>query len=219
MESPAINSIRAVKRERSQMRVRMTLIFFIVLIAEVIAAYFTIYKNGQVMGDAVSRTANAYFVLFLEPAKLASIGFVWNPLPSLVQLLIVPFSVFWKPLATVGFAGAIATAFFAAANAALLFRYFRQAGLSVTTAILLVSLYVCNPFVFYYGFNGMSETFFYLHDRRHGEFRAVDRRQGNRTVGRRSSHAGCWLSDTVRGFRPDAGVRSGDADCDLPASR
>lgn len=156
-----VNSLQAKKRDRRALLAWQSFIFLFVLLAEIAGAYIVIYKGGAMMGDALSRTANAYYVLFLQPHKLASIGFVWNPLPSLVQLLILPFTRFWQPLASIGFAGFIATALFAGANSALLFRYFRQAGLNTGLSLLIVALYTFNPFVFYYGFNGMSEIFLF----------------------------------------------------------
>ena len=41
-------------------------------------------------GDAVSRSAHAYYVLFSREPSLAAIGFVWPPLPSLIQIPIIP---------------------------------------------------------------------------------------------------------------------------------
>ena len=36
-------------------------------------------------GDALSRTANAYYVLYSREPHLAAVGFAWPPLPSLLQ--------------------------------------------------------------------------------------------------------------------------------------
>lgn len=153
------------KREDSHLDVKYKLgawlIFGIVLIAELIGAYFLVYEQGIFMGDALSRTANAYYVLFLEPQKLASIGFVWNPLPSLLQLPILAFSSIWKPLASSGLAGSLLTAIFAALNAALLFSYLRKAKLGRFFSGLISLCFAFNPFVFFYGLNGMSETIFF----------------------------------------------------------
>lgn len=154
-------SIQTLKNEKRTLKTWKACIFLFVLTAEIIGAYWIVYKGGAMMNDAMARTANAYYVFFLEPHKLASIGFVWNPLPSLVQLLIIPFARFWQPLASSGFAGSIATALFASANASLLFGYFKRAGCKTALSLLFVALYAFNPFIFYYGLNGMSETFFF----------------------------------------------------------
>ena len=136
-------------------------VFIVVLLAELIAGYYIVFVGGYVMNDAIARTANAYYVLFLNPNKLASVGFVWNPLPSLLQLPILLFSDIWRPLATHGYSGSIINAFFAAINSVLLFRYFCYGGASVFFSLLIAFLYAFNPFYFYYGLNGMSETIFF----------------------------------------------------------
>ncbi len=136
-------------------------IIFIVLAAELIGAYIIVYQNGFVMQDAVSRTANAYYVLNLFPRKLASIGFVWNPLPSLLQLPVLTLAKYWKPLASSGFAGCIVTSVFAAVNAGAIFRYLKLSGISTLSSILITFLYAFHPFIFYYGLNGLSETMFF----------------------------------------------------------
>lgn len=136
-------------------------IFAVVLAAELIGAYIVVYKGGHIMNDALARTANAYYVLYILPSKLASIGFVWNPLPSLLQIPILVFAQFWRPLATHGLAGSILTAIFAGINAGLLFRYFRLCGTGVKLSLLIAALWAFNPFIFFYGLNGMSETIFF----------------------------------------------------------
>lgn len=136
-------------------------LFVVALVAEVIGAYIIIYQNGHAMPDAVSRTANAYYVLNIIPHKLASIGFVWNPLPSLLQLIILPFDNLWPPLATDAMAGSILTAIFAASNAALIYHYLRAFKTDRLVSIIIVVLYTANPFIFYYGCNGMSEIIFF----------------------------------------------------------
>lgn len=162
MESTSrTNILQAQRRQKRALRAWKALIFLVVLAAEIIGAYYIVYMRGAIMNDAIARTANAYYVLFLEPHKLASIGFVWNPLPSLVQLLIIPFARFWQPLASSGFAGCIASALFASWNASLLFGYFKRAGTKTALSLLFVALYAFNPFIFYYGLNGMSETYFF----------------------------------------------------------
>lgn len=136
-------------------------VFVAVLLAELVGAYIIVYKWGYVNSDAMARTANAYYVLYLLPNKLASLGFVWNPLTSFLQIPILLFAHVWRPLATAGLAGSIVTAVFAGINASCLFRYLCMRKCSIWVALLIVALYAFNPFIFLYGFNGMSETLFF----------------------------------------------------------
>ncbi len=140
----------------------MTLLLFLgVLSAEIAGAYILLYRNGYILSDAIARTANAYYVLYISPPKLASIGLVWNPLPSFMQLPFLLFARLWPPLATYGVAGGLVTAIFAAINVAYLFRCFKHYGTSTWLSLLFLLLLCLNPFWFYYGCNGMSEMPFY----------------------------------------------------------
>ena len=76
----------------------------------------------MIVGDALSRVANAYYVLYIEPPHLASIGFVWNPLPSFLELPFMFLYRFYKPIASSALAGVIITAAFTAGTAVLIYR-------------------------------------------------------------------------------------------------
>jgi hypothetical protein len=135
------------------------IIFFVVLVCELGAGYY-FHINGYFMGDAVSRVANAFYVLYIQPAHLAAIGFVWNPLPSLLELPFMPLVQIYKPLATAALAGVIVTSLFAAGTAFLIYKNCRHFNIPNWAAFTIVSLFAFNPFIFLYGFNGMSEVIF-----------------------------------------------------------
>jgi len=67
---------------------------------------------------------------------------------------------FYKPIASSALAGVIVTAAFTAGVAVLIYNNCRYFKLSSTVTWLLTLLYCLNPFVFAYGFNGMSEAVF-----------------------------------------------------------
>src|SRR5512138_1944283 len=48
------------------------------------------WRQQFIPQDAVSRVANGYYVLFSRDPHLAAVGIVWNPLPSLVLLPLLP---------------------------------------------------------------------------------------------------------------------------------
>ncbi len=135
------------------------IIFFAVLICELGLGYY-LHMNGHFMGDAVSRVANAFYVLYIQPAHLASIGFVWNPLPSLLELPLMPLVQIYKPLATSALAGVIVTSLAAAGTAVLIYKNCVHFNVPPWATYLMVALYAFNPFIFIYGFNGMSEGIF-----------------------------------------------------------
>ena len=68
-------------------------------------------------GDALSRIANAYYVLYSRDPHLAAIGFIWPPLPSLLQLPLLPIL---KPLGLTVMAGPIISALFGAGSLLML---------------------------------------------------------------------------------------------------
>jgi hypothetical protein len=135
------------------------IIFFSVLLLELGAGYY-FHINGFFMGNAVSRVANAFYVLYIQPPHLASIGFVWNPLPSLLELPLMTLVQVYKPLATAALAGVIVTSFAAAGAALLIYKNCVHFKIPNWATYLMVALYAFNPFIFLYGFNGMSEGIF-----------------------------------------------------------
>ena len=67
------------------------------------AIYFAIsmlldFKYLAFEGDAVSRLANAFYVLHSRDQHFAAIGFVWNPLSSLLDLPFLLFNSYWNAL-------------------------------------------------------------------------------------------------------------------------
>jgi hypothetical protein len=136
------------------------LIFISVMLLELAAGYYIHDIKNMIMGDCLSRVANAFYVLYIQPAHLASIGFVWTPLPSFLELPFLLLAPIFKPLATSGLAGVIVTSLFSAGTAVLLYKNYKRFKIPAWITILILILYVCNPVIFLYGFNGMSEAIF-----------------------------------------------------------
>jgi len=140
----------------------LLILFAAVFGLELAGGVYMGYFRETVVGDAYSRTANAFYVFFVEPPRFASIGLVWNPLPSVLQLPFVAWAGIWKPMVTHGIAAAIVNSLFAAGTAVILFKTFVRFNIAkIYTAVLLL-LYASNPFIYYYGFNGMSEEIFFF---------------------------------------------------------
>jgi hypothetical protein len=113
--------------------------------------------HGVLLGDAMSRTANAFYVLNSQPYTLTSMGLVWNPLPSVLQLPFVWAAKLWRPLVTRGISMSFVSALFAAWGAKALYRGFHVLKCREIHAIVLTLLFVLNPYVIFYGANGMTE--------------------------------------------------------------
>ncbi len=138
------------------------IMFLVVFLVETICGIYFSYFKGILLNDAFSRTANAFYVLYIKPIRLASMGFVWNPLPSIFQLPFVALSKIWRPLVSRGISGVITTSFSAAICALILLQVFTKFSIQKKYSIPVILLYALNPFIFFYGMNGMSEGPFFV---------------------------------------------------------
>lgn len=113
--------------------------------------------RGFRWNDAMSRSASALSVLHSADPKLANIGFVWPPLPTLLDVIWAVFYPIWPAIVSSGVAGALTTASCAGATAALLLGTARRLGLSNRIGWTFALLVALHPMMFLYGSNGMSE--------------------------------------------------------------
>jgi hypothetical protein len=118
------------------------------------------FAKGSLMSDALSRTANAYYSLFSRDPHLAAIGFVWNPLPSLVQIPMLPLAKLWPPFASHGVAAIVQSGLFMAGAVCQLHRTLQDMQVRTGTVWVLTALFALHPEILYYGMNGMSEAGF-----------------------------------------------------------
>ena len=124
------------------------------------AAVFNLHLNLQpLFTDSTSRTMHAFYTLWgHEAPHLAAIGFVWMPLPTLVQIPMV----IWKPLALTGLSGGLQSALSAAATATMLEALLRELKIGAALRWSLVIGYMAHPMVLLYAVNGMSESMLIL---------------------------------------------------------
>jgi len=110
-----------------------------------------------ISGDGFSRVANAYDVLFGRDPHLAAVGFIWNPLPSLLEVPLLLFSHLWRPLAADAVAGLIVSAVFGGVAVYHLCRILRRLDVPSAWRIALTVLFAANPMIAFYSANGMSD--------------------------------------------------------------
>jgi len=130
------------------------------LVAYLFVAVVVVLDAHSIIGDAWSRVANAYYVLYSRDPHLAAVGFVWNPLPSLAVLPLLPLKLIWPGIVATGFAGCIVSAICMAGavwqvNGIAADWNVRRAGRWVLTLA-----FAFNPMILYYAANGMSEAMF-----------------------------------------------------------
>jgi hypothetical protein len=110
------------------------------------------------VGDALSRTANASYVLFSRYPHLAAVGFVWNPLPSLVQLPLLALKGLWPTLLVKGTAGVFMSAAFMAGAVVQVYWIMRERRVSAPWVLGITAAFALHPMIVTFGANGMSEA-------------------------------------------------------------
>jgi len=123
-------------------------------------ATWAMLGHNLVMGDAISRLANASYALRGRDPHLEAIGFVWNPLPTLVMAVVSPLRRWWEPLGNPGLASGWTSALFMAGTVAATAWTLRGWGFDRRARLLAVAVLATNPLVLFYAVNGMSEAFF-----------------------------------------------------------
>jgi hypothetical protein len=126
------------------------LVSFIIFLA---TAYYLVFQLNIFLTDAMARTRSAWQVFFSSEPKMANIGFVWAPLPALLQLPLVLIPAFRNQ----GVSGNIVTALCGAGSVQVILLFLRQIKLPRIIMYLLLLLYVANPMILFYSSNGMSE--------------------------------------------------------------
>ena len=135
-------------------------LFVFILALELSAGIYFSYVLGYMHTDALSRVANAFYVLYSRDPHLGAIGFIWNPLPSLLEMVILLLYPIFPALASYGLAAVILSATFSALTAMLLYRAGVRTGLSTGMSIMLALLYALNPFILLFGANGLSDSLY-----------------------------------------------------------
>lgn len=133
-------------------------IFGASLICYLTVGALLVFRYDSIPRDAIARVANAYVVLHSRDPKLAAVGFVWMPLPSLLQVPFLQLRALWPALATRGFIANIESALFMAGSVVLLRGILADLRVSTVARLTLVVLFALNPMILHYGANGMTEA-------------------------------------------------------------
>lgn len=120
-------------------------------------AYLLAIQKHAFIGDALSRMANTYYVLYSRDPHLGAIGFVWTPLQNLIEIPLYPLL---RPFGLILLAGGITSAAGGALNIVLIRRILHLMGVSGWRSWGMVALYGLNPWIVLYAASGMTETLF-----------------------------------------------------------
>lgn len=122
-----------------------------------LGGWWLVYVGEIWVGDALSRVNQAYAIVLGRDAHLGAIGFIWPPLPSVLEIpLVLALGRFTSPI----FAGQVVSAFFSALLAVALNRTLEQTRVPRGWRIPLVLFTMLNPLVLYSAINGMTENIF-----------------------------------------------------------
>lgn len=108
--------------------------------------------------DAASRVANAGLTFMSRYPHLSAIGFVWNPMPSLVEIPFVWMSQWWPPLKTRALAGTVQSALFMAGAVLMLRALAIERGLSQRWRWFAIAGFALHPIIVIYAQSGLSEA-------------------------------------------------------------
>ena len=115
--------------------------------------YVVVFRLNLFLTDAMARTRSAWQVFFSYEPKLAYIGFIWAPLPTILQLPLVLIP--W--LRYKGLSSNVVTALCGAGAAMVLMLLLRRVQMPNVLRWLFVLVFIFNPVIAFYSSNGMSE--------------------------------------------------------------
>ena len=118
------------------------------------------FKYDSFNGDAMARMANGFYVLYSRDPHLAAIGFVWNPLQSVLDMVPLLFYHAWTPLASHDFAGTLVSVACMAGAVYQIRCALFEWGLRRSARLILTVLFALNPMILYYSGTGMSEALY-----------------------------------------------------------
>lgn len=145
---------RSVSRDRTLLAIGSTLVYLSVMAV--------LSSRDLLFTDGVSRVANGYYALASRDPHLAAIGFVWNPLPSILSLPLLCLAPLWRPLASLGLAGSIPVAIAGGVTVAVLHTALQRLGVGRWLTLALSVLYALHPYIVLAAASGTSETLMLL---------------------------------------------------------
>ncbi|CAN5684324.1 hypothetical protein BH09ACT8_BH09ACT8_48300 [soil metagenome] len=127
------------------------------------ATYFTIgavlvIRFNMFEWDGVSRVANAGYTIMSRDPHLAAVGFVWNPLPSLVEIPLLALSAWWPDVKVYALAGSLQSAVFMAGSVLIVRQIAIDREVGAGWRWIAIACFALNPMNIVYGGSGMSEA-------------------------------------------------------------
>lgn len=151
---------RSTEARRRRPRVTEGRLVFTVAAACYLGVAWWFWHGNLILVDSLSRVGNAYYILFSRDPHLAAVGFVWNPLPSLVLLPVLPLKALMPALTRDGLIGMLSSALFMAGVAAVGNDILRKLRVSLVPRAVLTIMLAAHPMLLLYSGTGLSEACF-----------------------------------------------------------
>ena len=116
------------------------------------------FHYGYIDVDNQGRVAAASFVIFSRFPHLAAMGFVWNPLPSTVELPLLLAKALWPSLLSRSLAGIVMSSLFMAGAVVEVRGILTDRGARRIWLWVIVAAFALHPMIVLYGATGMSEA-------------------------------------------------------------
>ena len=116
----------------------------------------------SIMEDALSRVSNATYVLYSRQPKLANVGFVWTPLPSLLLMPLLPLKALWPALVSTGYLACLESTVAMAVSVRTLSAILADLKVTRGARLTVLALFALHPLILWFGANGMSEALLIL---------------------------------------------------------
>ena len=136
------------------------IVFSMALGIYVTVAVLLDFKYHAFALDAWSRMANGFYIVYSRDPHLAAVGFVWEPLTSLSDLVLLLGNHLWPALSQHNMAGSLMTALAMAGATYQILSALCEWGVSRIPRLVLTAFFALNPMVLYYAGNGMSEALY-----------------------------------------------------------
>jgi hypothetical protein len=159
VQRPARSVATAVPRKSflRWLRSEGTVIFLACLVIYFVVAWLLDIKYKTFPGDAFSRMANGFYILYSRDPHIAAVGFVWEPLTSFADMVFLLGNHLWPALSHNDMAGSLTSAVSMAGAVYQLNAALREWGIARLPRFVLTATFALNPMILYYSGNGMSE--------------------------------------------------------------
>jgi hypothetical protein len=158
--SGEVSPIETEKRRSRGLLTESHLVVLIAGLSYATVAGFLDFRYEIFPPDAVFRMANGFYVLYSRHFHLAAIGFVWNPLTSVIDMVPLLLKDIWHPLVSRDVAASLASVVAMTGAVHQLRSMIKEWGIQRTPRLVLIALFALNPMVIYYSANGMSEALY-----------------------------------------------------------